>query len=246
MCRCPTLGVRAAYDFFAFVPASGNAVGLHTVCGRRTVFVDLTFDRRVAAFFVRIADRPERTQAFERTPGVVAPGARSARRRFAKVQHVTSEIRVARVTGLTVTNLNGHGEISTLYRRTRRARRETIRFVLDANISTIFFFFFYNVLVDDFPPSTTRWLRMGCSPNTISCTCDLRRSCRPYNLRFRNIRFCDIPRAGSHDNPVRNYKSAGGRPPNTRRAFRKSLRRIHPDIGSTRKNGKIIVKTFNS
>lgn len=75
MRRCPALGIRTAYDFFTFVSARWNAIGLHTVRGGRTVFVDLTFDRRVAAFFVRIADCPEWTQAFERTPGVVAPSA---------------------------------------------------------------------------------------------------------------------------------------------------------------------------
>lgn len=100
------LGVRTAFHFLAVVPALGYAVGLDAVRRGRTVFVDLTFDRRMTAVFVRVPDRAERTEAFERSSGVVAPGSRSARGRGAKVQYVTAEVRVARESRLTVTHLN--------------------------------------------------------------------------------------------------------------------------------------------
>lgn len=105
MCGRSALGVRTAFHFFAVVLAFGNAVGLNAVCRRRAVFVDLTLDRRTTAVFVWVSDRTERTQTLKGAPGVVAPGARSARGRFAQIQHVAPEIRVSRETGLTITDL---------------------------------------------------------------------------------------------------------------------------------------------
>lgn len=100
------LGVRTAFDLFAVVLALGNPVGLNAVRGRRTVLVNLTFDRRMTALFVRVADRPERAEALEGAPGVVASRSRSARGGFAQVHHVATEIRISRVTRLTITHLS--------------------------------------------------------------------------------------------------------------------------------------------
>lgn len=104
----PALRVRTAFHFFAVVLAFGYAVGLNAVRRWRTVFVDLTFDRRTATVLIGVADRAERAQTFKRASRVVAPGARSAGRRFAQVQHVAAKVRISRVAGLTVAHLRAN------------------------------------------------------------------------------------------------------------------------------------------